>query len=195
MMSAFFAQAFNGLSEKKNLDHDCNKRLDPMKLLEIADSVLASFYMLTGDPIWNYYIGTFLLALLAVIIGEFTISVVFRINRSHLEKLDKRLSDMKELSQKALDAGDEKSYRACNKEASEAFGRSFFNKFGLSAASLWPCFFALAWMQRHFMDASIPIPLVGLDVGYFPTFVVSYIAARIFFGKIRHRLPYFRSIH
>ena len=166
-----------------------------MKLLEIGDSVLAGLYMFTGDALWNYYIGTFLLALLAVVIGEFTISVVFRINRSHLEKLDKRLSDMKMLSQKALEMGDEKSYKACNKEANEAFGQSFFNKFGLSAASLWPCFFALAWMQRHFIGASIPIPLVGLEVGYFLTFVVAYIAARIFFGKIRHRLPYFRGVH
>jgi len=166
-----------------------------MKLLEIADSLLAGLYMLTGDAIWNYYIGTFLLALVAVVIGEFTVSVVFRVNRSHLEKLDKRLSDMKALSQKALEAGDENSYRACNKEANEAFGRSFFNKFGLSAASLWPCFFALAWMQRHFMGASIPIPVLGWEVGYFTTFVVSYIAARILFSKIRHRLPYFRGIY
>jgi hypothetical protein len=165
-----------------------------MKLLEILDSVLTSLYMITGDAIWNYYIGTFLLALGAVLIGEFTVSVVFRVNRSHLEKLDQRLSDMKALSQKALEAGDENSYRACNKEANEAFGRSFFNKFGLSAASLWPCFFALAWMQHHFLGASIPIPLVGLEVGYFPTFVVAYIAARIFFGKIKHRLPYFRRM-
>jgi len=165
-----------------------------MKLLDIMDSLLASLYMLTGDPIWNYYIGTFLLALGTVLIGEFTVSVVFRINRSHLAKLDRRLSEMKTLSQKALEAGDENSYRACNKEANEAFGRSFFNKFGLSAASLWPCFFALAWMQRHFLGASIPIPLVGLEVSYFPTFVVAYIAARIFFGKIKHRLPYFRQI-
>lgn len=165
-----------------------------MRIAEIADGVLASFYMITSDPIANYYIGTFVLALLSVIIGEFTASLVFRVNRSHLENLDRRLSDMKQLSRKALEAGDEKSYKACNNVANEAFGRSFFNKFGLSAASLWPCFFALAWMQRHFLGASIPVPLVGLEVSYFPTFVVAYIAARIFFGKIKHRLPYFRQI-
>jgi hypothetical protein len=166
-----------------------------MKLLEIADSMLARFYLLTGDAVWNYYVGTFLLAMLAVVIGEFTISLVYRINKSHYEKLETRISDLNELSRKALEAGDEKSYKACNKEANEAFGRSFFNKFGLSAASLWPCFFALAWMQRHFSGFVIPLPFVGLEVGYFPTFVASYIAARIFFGKIRHRLPYFRGVH
>jgi hypothetical protein len=166
-----------------------------MKFLEIADAVLARFYILTGDAVSNYYIGTFLLAMLAVVIGEFTISLVYRFNRSHYDKIQSRVSNLNDLSQKALQAGDEKSYKACNKEASEAFGRSFFNKFGLSAASLWPCFFALAWMQRHFSDFVIPVPFVRLDVGYFPTFVVCYIAARIFFGKIRHRLPYFRGVH
>ena len=165
-----------------------------MKLLHTADSVLASFYMLTGDAILNYYIGTFLLALLTVVIGEFTISVVYRVNRPHLKKIDDHLSNMGDLSQKALEAGDQKSYHACNKEANEAFGRSFFNKFGLSAASLWPCFFALAWLQHHFSAFEIPLPLFGYDVGYFPTFVVLYIAARLFFGKIRHRLPYFRGV-
>lgn len=166
-----------------------------MKLLEVADSVLTGFYMLTGNGLWDYYIGTFLLALLAVVIGEFTISLVYRVNRSHLEKLENRVSNLNDLSQKALQAGDENSYRACNKEANEAFGRSFFNKFGLSAASLWPCFFALAWMQHHFSAFVIPMPLLGYDMGYFPTFVIAYIAARIFFGKIRHRLPYFRGVH
>jgi hypothetical protein len=121
--------------------------------------------------------------------------LVYRFNRSHYDRVQKSVSELNELSQKALQAGDEKSYKACNKEASEAFGRSFFNKFGLSAASLWPCFFALAWMQRHFSAFVIPIPFVRMDVGYFPTFVVCYIGARVFFSKIRHRLPYFRGVH
>lgn len=166
-----------------------------MNLLEIADSLLANLYRFPGDPLVAYYVGTFLLAMLTVIVGEFTISLVYRFNRSHYEETQRRLSDLNKLSQQALEAGKEESYKACNKEANEAFSRSFFNKFGLSAASLWPCFFALAWMQRHFMDKSIPVPLLGFDAGYFPTFVVAYIAARIFFGKIRHRLPYFRGVH
>ena len=165
-----------------------------MRILEIMDSLLANLYRLPGDPLVAYYVGTFLLAMLTVIVGEFTISLVYRFNRSHYENTQKRISDLNDLSQKALEAGDEKSYKACNKEANEAFGKSFFNKFGLSAASLWPCFFALAWMQRHFSDFVIPIPFTGLDVGYVPTFIFSYIAARIFFSKIRHRLPYFRGV-
>ena len=165
-----------------------------MRILEIMDSLLANLYRLPGDPVWSYYIGTLLLALLAVVVGEFTVSLVYRVNRSHYEKLEKRVSELNELAQKALEMGAEESYRACNKEANEAFGRSFFGNFGLSAASLWPCPFALAWMQRHFSDFVIPIPFTGLDVGYVPTFIFSYIATRIFFSKIRHRLPYFRGV-
>jgi hypothetical protein len=166
-----------------------------MKFLETLDPFLFFFYRLTGEPLQDYFLGTFVLALLTVVIGEFTISVVFRVNRAHLDKLDKRLSDLNDLSRKALEVGDEKSYKACNKEANEAFGQTFFNKFGLSAASLWPCFFALAWMQPHFSAVDIPLPFIGLEVGYFTTYLLAYIAARIFFGKIRHRLPYFRDVH
>jgi hypothetical protein len=166
-----------------------------MKILEIMDSLLATFYRFPGDPIWSYYIGTLLVALLAVVIGEFTASLVYRVNRSHREKIQRRVAELEALAQKALEMGDEESYKACNKEANEAFGRSFFGNFGLSAASLWPCPFALAWMQRHFSGFEIPLPFVGLNVGYIPTFIVSYIAARIFFGKIRHKLPYFRGVH
>jgi hypothetical protein len=166
-----------------------------MKFIEIADTLLAGLYRFPGDPLAAYYVGTFLLAMLTVIVGEFTISLVYRFNRSHYASTQKRLSELNSLSQKALEAGDDTSYKACNKEANEAFGKSFFNKFGLSAASLWPCFFALAWMQRHFSGFAIPIPFTGLDAGYFPTYVACYIGARILFSKIRHRLPYFRGVH
>lgn len=165
-----------------------------MKILEIMDSLLASFYRFPGDPVWSYYIGTLLVALLAVVIGEFTVSLVHRVNRAHYEKIEKRVAELHDLSQKALETGDQESYEACNREANEAFGRSFFSKFGLSAAAFWPCPFALAWMQRHFSDFLIPVPFLGWNVGYVPTFVVSYIAARILFGKVRHKLPYFRGV-
>ena len=165
-----------------------------MKILEIMDALLASFYRLPGDPVWSYYFGTLLVALLAVVVGELTVSLVYRVHRPHYEKLEKRVAELNDLAQKALEMGDEESYRACNKEANEAFSRSFFGNFGLSAASLWPCPFALAWMQRHFSDFEIPVPFFNVTVGYIPTFVVSYIVARVVFGRIRHRLPYFRGV-
>jgi len=166
-----------------------------MGLYESIDSILICLYRITGNPVHDYYLGTFLLALLTVLIGEFTISLVFRANRRHLEKLDSRYEDLNRLSAEALKRGDKEGYKAINKEGNEAFGQLFFNKFGLSAASLWPCFFALAWMQERFSDIGLPLPLIGLEINYFFFFVLCYIAARIFFGRIKPKLPYFKGIH
>jgi hypothetical protein len=163
--------------------------------MQLLDPVLITLYRLTGDPLTDYYLGTFLLALLTVLVGEFTISLVYRVNRRHLEKLDSRYEDLSRLSTEALKRGDKESYKACNKEGNDAFGQLFFNKFGLSAASLWPIFFALAWMQERFAEIALPLPLIGLEINYFFFFLLCYIAARIFFGRIKRKLPYFKGAH
>ena len=74
-----------------------------------------------------------------------------------------RFEKMNRLSSEALSLGDKESYKACNKEGNDAFGQLFFNKFGLSAASLWPIFFALAWMQDRFAGdrSSSPVDRMG----------------------------------
>ena len=46
--------------------------------MQILDPVLIILYRLTGYPLVDYYLGTFLLALLTVLVGEFTISIVFQ---------------------------------------------------------------------------------------------------------------------
>ncbi|NHM27234.1 hypothetical protein G7K71_09590 [Desulfofundulus sp. TPOSR] len=166
-----------------------------MGLWELVDQVLIMFYKISGHPVFDYFLGTFLVALLAVVIGEFTISIVFLVNKNHLDRLNTRLADLQQLSLAALKLGDKKSYDACNKEANDAFGRAFFNMFGLSAAALWPAFFALAWMQQRFAGIGFPIPFTGLAVNYVFTFLICYILARMFFGRVKNRLPYFRGIH
>ena len=163
--------------------------------MEIFDPILITLYKLTGYPLPDYFIGTFLLALLTVLVGELTISLVFRVNRRHLEKLNSRYHELTRLSAEALKRGDKENYKACNKEGNDAFGQLFFNKFGLSAASLWPIFFALAWMQERFAGIGLPLPLIGWEINYFFFFLLCYIAARIFFGQIKPKLPYFRGVH
>lgn len=163
--------------------------------MQILDPILIIFYRLTGHPLVDYYLGTFLLALLTVLVGELTISIVFRINKAHLDKLNARVEMMKHLSEEALNLGDEKAYRAINKEGNDAFGHLFFNKFGLSAASLWPIFFALAWMQERFAEIALPIPWIGWEINYFFFFLLCYILARIFFGRVKRHLPYFKGMH
>ena len=157
------------------------------------DPYLLSLYGLTGVKGLDGLIGTFLISMLASVIGEFTISIVFRINRKHLDSLNTRLKKYGDLSQQAATCGDEISYRALNKEANEAYGQVFFNRFGLSAASLWPAFFALDWIQLHFRQTGINVPFYDSGVNYFLVFLFCYMAARILFGRIKRYLPYFKG--
>jgi hypothetical protein len=168
-------------------------------MIAFADSLLIWLYRITGDPILDYFLGTFLLSFLAVVVGEFTISLVFKANKSHLDRLNNEMQKMSRLSMEAQRLGDESGYRACNKEGNEAFGRLFFNRFGLAAASLWPIFLALAWMQTRFHGIDFPVawPLsvVARDgVGYAFTFIPLYILCRILFKYMRPWLPYFRGV-
>ena len=159
-------------------------------MLEIMDSMPISLYEITGNPVGDYLIGTFLLAVICVVVGHVTMALVSRVNRNHLEELDSSLIKLNRLSGQALEMGDEKSYKACNKEANDSFGHLFFGKFGLSAASFWPAFFALAWMQERFSDVGIPIPMTGLELNYFVVFVILYLGARVLFGRARRYLPF-----
>ncbi len=154
-------------------------------MLESVDAFLISLYQLTGNPLWDYLIGTFLLAFLTVIVGQITLSLVYRVNREHLERLESRTEQLNRLSSDAMEIGDQRSYKAVNKEASDSYGQLFFNRFGLSAASLWPAFFGLAWMQKRFLQIAIPIPWLGLDANYFVMFLIAYLLARIVYGQAR----------
>ncbi|MFZ5643012.1 MAG: hypothetical protein ACOY46_05435 [Bacillota bacterium] len=158
------------------------------------DGFLIIFYRLTGWAVPDYFIGTFMLAILTVIIGDFTTSLVYRANRSYFKRLNTRLGELHESSMVALRLKDKTSYKAVNREANDTFGQVFFGMFGLSASYLWPAFFALAWMQTRFEGISFPLFTNKLTTGYFFTFLVSYILARVTFSKLRPYLPYFKNV-
>jgi hypothetical protein len=157
------------------------------------DPFLLALYRLTGVEGLDGVIGTFLVALAVTVIGEVTISIVFRINRRHLDRLNDNLQKYNELSKEALRLGDEASYKALNKQANDAYGQVFFNKFGLSAAALWPAFFALDWMQPHFSETGIAVPGHPSGANYVVVFLCCYILARMAFGRLKRHLPYFKS--
>ena len=163
--------------------------------MAICDSLFITLFRLTGYPLVDYYLGTFLLAFLTVLVGEFTISIVFKVNKAHLDRLNARAEKMTHLSEEAFRLGDEKSYKAVNKEGNDAFGQLFFNKFGLSAASLWPIFFALAWMQERFSEIDLPLPWIGWKINYVFFFLLCYILARIVFARLKRKLPYFKGVY
>lgn len=157
------------------------------------DPFLVPLYSLTDSFIINSWLGTFLLAMLVVVVGEFTISIVYRVNARHLGELNQRVKHFSELSEKAFKLGDKENYKAVNKQANDAYGHVFFNKFGLSAAMLWPAFFALDWMQQYFSETDLPIPFTSTAMNYVLALLLCYIAARIVFGRFKRRLPYFKQ--
>jgi hypothetical protein len=162
------------------------------------DGVMIQFYRLTGLTFLDYLLGTFILALMSVILGELTLSLVLRYNQGHVRAITDNMVKMNNLSLMALRRREKKSYKACNDMANDAFGKYFFNMTAYSASSLWPAFFALAWMQTRFsqVEFSLPSPLeiIMPAIGYFPTFLLCYILARILFQNVRRYLPYFRSV-
>jgi hypothetical protein len=166
--------------------------------LVLIDGVLIQFYRLTGLTFLDYLLGTFILALISVILGELTLSLAFRYNRGHVRAITDNMVKMNNLSIMALRSRDKKSYKACNDMANDAFGKYFFNITAYSASSLWPAFFALAWMQARFsqVEFSLPSPLAIITpaIGYFPAFLLCYILARMLFKNVRCYLPYFRNV-
>jgi hypothetical protein len=166
--------------------------MDMDGLILFLDTYFIRLYRVTGSPLGDYFIGTFLLALISVAVGEASVIILRKVNKSHMEKLDREMSEKHSLSLEAKKCGDKAAYQELNKEANDAFGKVFFNMFTLSAASLWFVFVALAWMQLRFIGIEFPIliklPLLGETVGYVFTFFMFYVLARILARNIKGML-------
>jgi hypothetical protein len=163
------------------------------------DGFLIVFYRFTDIPILDYMIGTFCLSMMAVLIGEVTVSLALKVNRPYLDELSGRMSRKEKLSIEAYEQGNVAGYQALNKEATDAWGKKFFAMMAHSAAILWPIPFALGWMQTRFQDVdfaiSFPFTLITDSVGYTFSFFPIYVLSRIVFGHLRPYLPYFSSVH
>ena len=162
------------------------------------DQTLIQLFRVTGVTFLDYLMGTFALALISVILGELTISLALKFNRKHVDQMMADMIKMNNLSIMALKSRDKGSYKACNDTANDAFGKYFFNMIAYSASSLWPAFFALAWMQTRFGQVEFPLPyplqLALPSTGYFATFLLCYVVSRILFKNVRRYLPYFRTV-
>jgi uncharacterized membrane protein (DUF106 family) len=158
------------------------------------DSGLIWFYRLSGSAEVNFLLGTLVLAVLSLLVGEFTAFLASFLVRRHFERAAGEAKRYQDLSMEALKAGDRPAYEAANQVANEAFGKSFFMQVALSATFFWPIFFALAWMQYRFLEIAFPLPFIGFSLGYTGAFVILYIAAYCLFTALRRRLPYFRRL-
>lgn len=169
-------------------------------LFQKADPFLIRLFRLTDDPVTGFIIGSFLIAMVCVVVGEVTLSLAIKWNRPHIESLKQEIRRNESLSIQAYEMGDRTSYQALNKAANDAWGRHFFSMAAYSAGVLWPVPFALGWMQIHFarMDFPVLFPLslvVGETVGYAFVFIPIYILARILFKYLHPWLPYFSAVH
>ena len=164
-----------------------------------ADRFLIIFYRITGFGLIDYFIGTTVLSFFCIIIGELSISLAIRFNKRYLDSMSNEMTEKEKLAMKAYRAGDKISYKALNKQATDAWGKHFFTMVAYSAGILWPIPFALGWMQTRFAEVqfelAFPLSIIfGKSVGYIFTFIPIYILCRILFKYMRPYLPYFRGV-
>lgn len=159
--------------------------------VEAIDYFLIAPYRWPGNPVIGWWTGTAVLAAWAALLGKITIALVFRVNRSYIKETVGEVNQRHTQSMNALKAGDRAAYRAINRLANEAFGKSFFLQVAMASASLWPVPCALAWLQIRFSSIQFPLavdlPLVGHKVGASFIFIPLYILARIMLGKVKPR--------
>ncbi|MBW1721691.1 MAG: hypothetical protein JRJ78_06475 [Deltaproteobacteria bacterium] len=157
-------------------------------LLIMVDDFLIGPYRWFHHPLLGWWAGTFILALWASILGELTLAVAYRVNRSAVNERLEETSLYHQRSLNALKSGDKKSYKAINRLANEAFGKSFFLMMAMGMSSLWPAFMAAAWLQKRFGDIRFPFPFVENGLNFVSYFIVCYIMTRILVGAARRKL-------
>jgi hypothetical protein len=163
-------------------------------LFRFVDPCLIWFYRITGHGLADFLIGTGVLALFAIIIGEFTLSLTFLILKKRIDHYTAKASKYQRLSLEALMEGDKGTYKAGNRLANDAFGKAFFIQIAMSAGFLWPAFFVLAWMDYHFAGLEFGLPFTDLTLGYIGVLILLYIPIYLVFRKLKYYLPYFRRI-
>ena len=164
-------------------------------LTQRVDIFLIAPYRWPENPLTGWWLGTFILAVWSTVLGEITMALAFRANRSYLKGLSQKMVQRHIQSINALKAGNKEAYSDIYRLANEAYGKTFFNQLAMAASSLWPAPLALAWLQCRFSDVTflLPfnLPLVGEAVSYPFIFIPLYILTKMFFGKIREHLPLF----
>lgn len=166
-------------------------------LINGIDQFLIAPYRWSNNPMVGWWLGTFMLALWATLLGRLTMALVMRVNLRHVQEGLEETSLRHTQSMNALKAGDKASYKAINNLANEAYGKTFFLQVAMAAASLWPIPLALGWLQLRFSDVRFPLPLeipfVSDGVGYAFVFIPLYILVRILTAKAVNWMSRFRN--
>jgi len=162
------------------------------------DPWLIAPYRWLEPALAGYLLGTTLLALQCVIVGDLSALVVIAFNSRYLRKIQNEMDHHHDLSEKALRLGDKESYKAVNKQALDAFGHSFSLGAAIFCVSIWPMPFALAWLHMRFAEAPLELPfnlpMIGQVVPYFPSFLLIYIVVRILYSATLSRISWYSSL-
>ncbi|MCB2217722.1 hypothetical protein [Desulfofustis glycolicus] len=173
--------------------------MDLQTFLTLIDPWLIVPYRAVAPAVAGYLLGTTILALYCVVIGDLSATLVAFLNRGYLSKLRRKMEHHHHLSEKALMMGDKESYKAVNKQGLDAFGYSFSMGAALFCVSIWPMPFALAWLNSRFAEAPLQLPatlplLGGRELHYFTSFLLLYILARIGYSLIMGRVAWYKAI-
>ena len=164
------------------------------RVLHKIDPVLIAPYRFFDDPMLGWWVGTFVLALWAAFLGELTLAVAYRVNRGPIARSSERTLYYHEQSLKAKQAKDEGAYKKINRLANEAYGKTFFLFIAMGMGSLWPAFFAAAWLNERFGAIVFKLPHWAgrFELSFLAPFVLLYIAARVIFSKLRLYIPFLK---
>jgi hypothetical protein len=165
-------------------------------IISKIDPLLIAPYRWFADPMLGWWVGTFALALWATVLGELTLAIAYRANRKYIAKNFEKTSYFHLQSLKAKQAGDEKAYKGINKLANEEFGKSFFLFMAMGMASLWPAFFAAAWLNERFGNIVFVLPrwAGSLELNFIAPFILLYIAARVIFARLKAYIPFLKPV-
>lgn len=138
----------------------------------------------------GFFLGTAALAIYCLLLGTIAAAGVKRLNKKHMEKIQKDMDRHHHLSEQALRMGDKESYKAVNRQALDAFGHSFSLGAAVFSVSIWPLPFALFWMNLRFSDAPLEmpfsLPFLGSSIHYVASFLLIYITVRVFGSALIH---------
>lgn len=162
--------------------------MDPVTWIATTiDPFLIAPYRWFSNPMIGWWVGTALIALWAVLLGELTLAVVYRVNRQEVTKTSDRTLYYHRQALQAKRCGDESAYRGINTLANDAFGKSFFLLIAMSMASLWPAFFAAAWLNARFGQIGFALPpwAGGIELSFLAPFVVLYVGMRWLMSRLK----------
>lgn len=158
------------------------------------DPVLIAPYRWLDAPMAAFLLGTFVLCLWCVILGDAASLGAARLNRKLYAGYLEDMVHHHNLSVKAIGRGDKAGYKAVNRQAHEAFGKYFFSQAAAFSVSIWPVPFALAWLDLRFHTVVFTLPFFDAGVGYTFFFFPLYILTRLVYARVMRRFPAYRRM-